>query len=285
MLRPNRNERDGRENRFDSHLSNVLTRASPQPCPYGKDFRVKIGGYLSEVFVSFQGEGAHVGRRHLFVRLAGCNIRCSYCDTPDSLERTTGYTIWDGDRQLERDNPVSPSQLGMIIRDFAGRHAPIDAVAFTGGEPLVQSDFLAATLATEKIELPVLLETNGVLPNKLASVLPYVDIISMDVKLASNTGERHFWDEHAAFLAHSKEKDLYVKILVDEGTDSDEVEKACRLIASEAPDVPIFLQPITSPTGHVEIGRASLDRFYRIVRNHLKSVRVLPQTHKMVGVM
>ena len=46
-------------------------------------------GYLSEIFVSFQGEGAHVGYRHLFVRLAGCNLRCRYCDTPDSRERTT----------------------------------------------------------------------------------------------------------------------------------------------------------------------------------------------------
>ena len=65
-------------------------------------------GYLSEVFVSFQGEGAHIGRRHLFVRLAGCNLRCSYCDTPDSLERTTAYTVYaSGGVPTRHANPVS----------------------------------------------------------------------------------------------------------------------------------------------------------------------------------
>ena len=44
----------------------------------------KNQSYLSEVFSSIQGEGLYVGDRHLFVRFAGCNLNCQYCDTPDS---------------------------------------------------------------------------------------------------------------------------------------------------------------------------------------------------------
>src|SRR5215470_6383546 len=100
-------------------------------------------GYLSEVFVSFQGEGAHVGRRHLFVRLAGCNLRCGYCDTPGSLERTPRYTIHQrGKSAIDHANPVRARALATVINAMLDSEAPIDAIALTGGEPLVQSEFL-----------------------------------------------------------------------------------------------------------------------------------------------
>ncbi|HXQ24039.1 MAG TPA: hypothetical protein VN812_20325, partial [Candidatus Acidoferrales bacterium] len=87
-------------------------------------------GYLSEIFASFQGEGAHVGRRHLFVRLAGCNMRCRYCDTPDSLERTAGYTIYDGGTPPAlRSNPVSTDDLVALVGSILKHEAPIDAIA------------------------------------------------------------------------------------------------------------------------------------------------------------
>src|SRR6185295_1944409 len=45
-------------------------------------------GWIREVFASFQGEGTHVGRRTVFVRTAGCSLRCRFCDTPEALVRT-----------------------------------------------------------------------------------------------------------------------------------------------------------------------------------------------------
>src|SRR5207244_9235271 len=91
-------------------------------------------GYLSEIFVSCQGEGAHVGRRHLFVRLAGCNLRCTYCDTPDSLERTTDYVIYrSGSQSEKRRNPVAASEAADTIASMIDSEAPIDALALTGG--------------------------------------------------------------------------------------------------------------------------------------------------------
>ena len=242
-------------------------------------------GYLSEIFVSFQGEGAHVGRRHLFVRLAGCNLRCRYCDTPDSLERTEGYTVsWRGGAMTVGRNPVSSSEVARIITAMIETDAPIDAIAITGGEPLVQSDFLTALLGNGGFGVPVLLETNGVLPRRLSEVLPLVDIISMDIKLPSNSGEGAYWAEHAEFLELARQKDLYVKVLVDGATSAADLERAADLLAGAQPAVPTFLQPIVDPDGRPAIDSERLTEVYVLARRRIDSLRVLPQTHKLLGI-
>lgn len=242
-------------------------------------------GYLSEVFVSFQGEGAHVGRRHLFVRLAGCNMRCRYCDTPDSLERTAAFVVYGADAApLRQPNPVAARALGRLVEGILEREAPVDALALTGGEPLTQSEFLAAFLESGRFAVPVLLETNGVLPRRLHEVLPWVDIVSMDIKLPSNTGEGAFWDEHAAFIGLARSKELYAKILVDDGTADADLERAAALLASVEPAPAAFLQPITDGDGRCAITAERLTHLYRLARRRVTSLRVLPQTHKLVGI-
>lgn len=241
-------------------------------------------GYLSEVFVSFQGEGAHVGRRHLFVRLAGCNLRCRYCDTPDSLERTNGYTVYRQRQEGHHRNPVEASSLAALITSMLEEEAPIDAVAFTGGEPLSQSEFLAQVLRDARLPVPALLETNGVLPRRLRDVLTLVDIISLDIKLPSNTGEGVFWKEHAEFLELARRRELYVKVLVDQATSVEDVEHAARLVAPIKPEVPVFLQPIIDAADRSTIETDRLTALFIAARAHVASVRILPQTHKLMGI-
>src|SRR5262245_30799588 len=196
-----------------------------------------MNGYVSEIFSSFQGEGLFAGRRHVFLRLAGCNLRCGYCDTPDSLEPTATCTTHDcdgGDRSLA--NPLSPERLSSLLAPFLS--APgVHALAVTGGEPLLQAGFLAEVLSETRPAVPVLLETNGTYPDRLRTVLSLIDIVSMDVKLPSNSGEPASWGEHREFLAMSRGKTLYVKVPVDESTLEPEVEEAARLVREEAPDV------------------------------------------------
>jgi 7-carboxy-7-deazaguanine synthase len=110
-----------------------------------------------------------------------------------------------------------------------------------------------------------------------------VDIISMDIKLPSNTGESESWDAHAEFLDLARAKDLYVKILVDEGTAGAEVERATRMIAAAGRTIPAFLQPVIDPAGRVMISAERLTDFYRLASRSLGTVRVLPQTHKLLG--
>ena len=244
-------------------------------------------GNVSELFVSFQGEGLHAGRRQLFVRLGGCPLRCRYCDEPESLVPVAECRILGPDGMRRRANPFSPAALDAEVRALAAAAPPLHALAVTGGEPLAQADFLAAWLALRTGTLPVLLETAGILPVRLGRVLPWVAIVSFDVKCPSNTGERARWDEHEGCLraAVAAGREVYVKMPVDEGTVPEEVERGARLVAETAPGAPLFLTPLTEPTTpRLTIGAGTLERLHALASRVHPDVRVLPQLHKVHGI-
>lgn len=100
---------------------------------------------VCEIFTAIQGESTHAGRLCTFVRLSGCNLRCSYCDTQ--------YAFENG-RDLALQN---------IIDDIVA--ANVHLVELTGGEPLLQKqevDVLTKALLDSGYE--VLIETNGSVP-------------------------------------------------------------------------------------------------------------------------
>lgn len=243
-------------------------------------------GHVSEVFVSFQGEGVHAGRRHLFVRMAGCNLRCRYCDTPDSLERVPGFTVHESGRAVKRffPNPVTAEILLQYAGPLLAEAELIDGTALTGGEPLLQADFLADLLASAVLPRPILLETSGIMPERLRTVLALIDVVSMDLKIPSNSGEPEHWEAHRQFLSLAGEK-AYVKILVDRHTTAVDLATAAELVRTTAPQVPVFIQPITDPLGRVDIDQQTLHGCFSIVRGCLPDVRVLPQTHKMLDIL
>jgi 7-carboxy-7-deazaguanine synthase len=242
-------------------------------------------GYLSEIFASFQGEGLFVGQRHLFVRLSGCNLRCSYCDTPDSLEREPEYAVHlAGAHPRGGANPVTPTDLSRLIAPFFDRGGVIDAVALTGGEPLMQASFLREWLGQSCLEVPILLETNGILPNALAEVIDGVDIVSMDIKLPSDTHEPSFWAEHAAFARLAARRTLYAKILVSNASASEDFGRAVDLLAEVDPEIPTFVQPIVDDEGRLQIDEGHLSTFHATARLRLSQVRVLPQIHKVLAI-
>lgn len=241
-------------------------------------------GYVSEMFVSFQGEGAQAGRRHLFIRMAGCNLRCRYCDTPDSLERVSRLSIHEPEGETSLiPNPVTSAELLRQAAFLASRAEAIDGTALTGGEPLLQADFLADVLSFPTLPRPVLLETSGVLPDRLRIVLTAVDSISMDLKIPSNTGEGAFWDVHREFLSLARGK-AYVKVLVDRYTTAEDLAKAAEMLRTTAPETPVFIQPITDQAGRVDVDEQTLHHCFSILRRGVRDVRVLPQTHKMLGI-
>jgi organic radical activating enzyme len=240
---------------------------------------------VSEIFASVQGEGMHVGRRHLFVRFAGCPMRCRYCDTPESLVPVDHCRLTRADGATERHaNPLSVDLLDALVSERARSEARLHALALTGGEPLSQTDFLVAWLPARRVQVPVLLETAATMPAQLRRVLPWVDIVSADIKLPSATGEREHWAQHQACLRLAAGRDVYVKMVVDEDTDPGEVETGARLVAEIDADIPVFLQPATGPADdEVRIGAATLGRLYERAARAGVEVRVVPQIHKMLG--
>ena len=114
---------------------------------------------VSEIFKSIQGESTWAGIPCTFVRLAGCNLRCTYCDTTYAYEAGSRMSVHS---ILDRCDALG-----------------CDLVEVTGGEPLAQS--ACPTLVSCLIDngYTVLVETNGTLP---ISSLPAEAIKIMDVK-------------------------------------------------------------------------------------------------------
>ena len=154
-------------------------------------------GQLCEIFSSFQGEGLYVGERQIFLRFAGCNLSCQYCDSPQALivPKTFKIETIPGSRKCEQhNNPAGVEQLIDLVNSLdkpAGIH---HSVSLTGGEPLLQVDFLKKLIPL--IKRKIYLETNGVLPDHLAEIIDLIDIIAFDIKLPSATGLSPYWKEH-----------------------------------------------------------------------------------------
>lgn len=244
-------------------------------------------GYLAELFVSFQGEGAHVGRRHLFCRLAGCAVGCRYCDTPEALVHPESFRIfWPGAAAPESAaNPVSAQAAAERLAALAARAAPVAAVAVTGGEPLEQAPFLAELLP--RLRHPVLLETAGADVEALERVIGHLAIVSMDLKLGSVGGTRVTLAAQRAFLERVRRApavEVYVKAVVNERLAPREWTAGTAMVAEVAAEVPFFVQPESRRRGGLALDWARLERLAdEASAAGLRDVRVLPQVHKFLG--
>ncbi|MGH9066566.1 MAG: 7-carboxy-7-deazaguanine synthase QueE, partial [Acidimicrobiales bacterium] len=196
--------------------------------------------YLTEVFSAIQGEAALVGERQVFVRLAGCNIRCAYCDQPEALEkrpgpcrleRTPGRRDW---RMTE--SPLPAGQVADAV-EALWTALPHHSVSVTGGEPLFQAARLAGVLELLSGRAgPVMLETNGTLPAGLAKVIHLVDQVSMDIELDSVDGEGVDPAVQRRFLELARQRDVWVKIVVGPDTDEGELTRALDMVDQVAPE-------------------------------------------------
>lgn len=122
---------------------------------------------ISEIFYSLQGEGKNQGAPCLFIRFAGCNLRCDWCDTEYAL---TGGTEMSADAVITE-----------IMRTNPGH------ICITGGEPLLQTDTLLPLLAElKKKNISIEIETNGTLD--FSRLQPFASVC-MDVKCPSSGEE------------------------------------------------------------------------------------------------
>ena len=161
---------------------------------------------VNEIYLSLQGESTFAGLPCIFIRLAACDLRCSYCDTAYAF--TEGEKQALGDIQAEVHRLAAPfdqvrSAEGGVRKagepSHAGRGLPL--VELTGGEPLLQKSSLPLMQALCDDGFTVLLETSGA--HDIAPVDPRVRRI-MDLKCpGSGEAARNCWEN----LPHLKRTD------------------------------------------------------------------------------
>ncbi len=226
---------------------------------------------ISEIFVSIQGEGKYAGVRQVFVRFFGCHMHCSWCDTPESIGDTSG----------EYREMTVTQVFAKIKALFKDCHS----VSLTGGEPLLQADFIGKLLPLlKKVKMPVYLETSGVLYKALAGIIKDIDIVAMDIKMPSSTGERAFWKEHEQFvetvLRHKK--DIFVKAVVSQKTNKKDILRTVEILSAVKKDMLFILQPNTFDLENGVVEKC--DDFQRMCFKSLPNTRVLPQMHKFMKI-
>lgn len=226
---------------------------------------------ITEIFSSIQGEGIFAGARQIFVRFKKCNMKCDFCDTPD--------------RGPVRE--YSPAQLVREIRKLDKNKGPHHSVSLTGGEPLMYTEFLKKLLpCLKEAGFKTYLETNGTLPGKLSEVIDLVDIVAMDFKLPSSTKDRIYWEEHTKFLKIASTKKVFVKAVITSDTKKSDIERAIALIKKINAKVPFIIQPVTpvKKTDKAVPEKRLLEFFDMTLKNDIKDSRIIPQTHKALGI-
>ena len=188
---------------------------------------------ISEIFYSLQGEGELTGVPSVFVRTSGCNLRCTWCDTP--------YASW---------NPAGePRSVAAIVAEVQG-HPTARHVVLTGGEPMIAKEIHPLAAELKKLGRHITIETAvTVAPGGIAC-----DLASLSPKLLNSAPDAL---EHAAWRKkHEATRwqpdvvrawiDVYpyqFKFVVARPEDVDELEHMLAALHREVPRHKVLLMP------------------------------------------
>ena len=227
---------------------------------------------IIEIFSSFQGEGLLIGERQIFVRFAGCNLNCNYCDTNDSKDTKNGT--------LMTSDSVTSKIKSLITPDCK-------TISFTGGEPSLYPEFINEV--SKNFNLKIMLETNGTLPDNIMAI-DKLDIVSLDIKL-----KEHFDGDFNSniFLNEIKSLNLlitnsinvYCKVVILPSTNINSFEEVIKNISeniSSKINIKIIIQP-SSPLGE---WKNLTNRFFEFseVAGKYFNVLLIPQIHKILDI-
>ena len=227
---------------------------------------------IIEIFSSFQGEGLLIGERQIFVRFAGCNLNCNYCDTNDSKSKDSGK-LMTPDEVIDEINRILTPDCRTI--------------SFTGGEPSLYPDFISEV--SKSFDLKIMLETNGTLPDNIDSI-DKLDVVSLDIKLPEHFDgdfdEEIFLNEIKSLnLLMAKCINVYCKVVILPSTKiksfKEVVEKLSQNISNKS-DLKIIIQPSSPLTEWKDIN-FRLFTFSEIVGQYFE-VSTIPQIHKILDI-
>ena len=196
---------------------------------------------VNEIFYSLQGEGKLAGAASIFIRLAGCPLRCKWCDTKYAWDTNAG-------------NEMSADQIIQKISQH-----PTNYVVVTGGEPMVSTDLPVLLRALKQAGYHVTVETAGI---EFVSDLP-VELMSISPKLGNSTPDN---PETAAIHEQKRFRpevlnrlmaayDYQLKFVVDTPNDLNEIAECLAKLENVNP-YKIYLMPqAVTETDYIEKSR------------------------------
>ena len=248
-----------------------------------------------EIFSSIQGEGTHVGETTLFVRLGECDLRCRWCDSPHTWAEAKQCRIEESRGSGRFRSIPNPTALSDVVAAAEALDvAEHRFVSITGGEPLLQPGAVHAIAGALRPRGPrILLETHGLAAEGMERVAEVVDVVSMDWKLASDVrpaargGAGPFHEAHERFLRVARRApEVLVKVVVTPASEDAELDEMAEHIARVDPGLPLIVQPVT-PFGPVKQAPSPERLLALVIRleARLDDVRLIPQTHKGIGLL
>ena len=182
---------------------------------------------IYSIFRSIDGEvnGFHQGRTSVFVRVAGCNLRCSYCDTMYAVEA--------------KGKEMSVDEIVGVVKEFGG----VKKVTITGGEPLLYRGELKRLLLRLRREgYRVSVETNGslgIIPLPYGVVGPWLSWV-VDWKLPSSGMSKEMKVEDFVLLSPYD----FVKFVVGERRDFEEAKEVMKLLREGGCEAQFAFSPV-----------------------------------------
>ncbi|MDI3476266.1 MAG: 7-carboxy-7-deazaguanine synthase [Thermococcaceae archaeon] len=249
---------------------------------------------MAEVFNSWQGEGGSVpgsafGRRQIFVRFAGCDLHCLWCDSREYIDASRvsrwRYEVEPFTGRFEyKPNPASVDEVvdALLKLDTGDIHS----ISYTGGEPTLQVKPLKALMERMKeLGFDNFLETHGGLPELIKEIAPLTDYASVDIKDESANATEDWKGlvlrevESIRILKEAGAK-TYAKLVVTNETRVENVRWYASLLKGLAPLV-------IQPREPIEVFQARLMEFYREAARIVgrKNVSLSFQVHKYMNVL
>jgi 7-carboxy-7-deazaguanine synthase len=188
---------------------------------------------ISEIFHSIQGEGTLAGVPSVFVRLTGCNLRCTWCDTP--------YTSWE-----PQGEELTIPEILARVQESGAQH-----VVVTGGEPMLFPEVVELTRELKLLGLHITIETAGTVDQPVVC-----DLMSISPKLSNSTPRERDggrWAVQHARLRFQpvvlrrliRDYEYQLKFVVSEPGDLDELHAICSAIGAARDRVLLMPEGIT----------------------------------------
>lgn len=196
---------------------------------------------LNEIFTTIQGEGPYIGRRATFVRLAGCNLCCSDCDSRYSWDEGEEKNCYDVLAEL-KEHAFHPG--------FLDAHIYRNYVVVTGGEPLLQADEVGKMILAAPNTWFWGIETNGTIfnPTEVLDIRDIHFIISPKLSSMHPDGLKKFDEKWIELLRNTIDK-VFFKFVVS--TEADIGEMINFMIEHRIPKDKVWIMPkCTTATKH-----------------------------------